>query len=253
MTTQLLPFRMAEPPPTTHYLSDEQRTVGWVTESALGFCGFTDANEAANAAWVVYRTVSRQLAQRRGGRAVRIGIEPLSIVPHGDHEQIIAGGRHIAALLRPGRNARANGNSFGFELPVVPRVDQSTMCALSRLAYRTLRKSGIRWGMWKRSSNGVARVRPAPPKVTSLPMVAPTPSATEFVSKLIFAMMGLVMAAALVLSAPRKITIPIAVVLLAGVAATLLVMTIERRRSRNSMMPRGSIASLVVLAVRQSQ
>jgi hypothetical protein len=214
MATQLVPLRMAEPPPTTHYLSDNQRTVGWVTESALGFCGFADANEAANAAWVVYRTVSRQLAQRRGDRPLRIGVEPLSIVPHGDREQIVASGRYIAALLRPGSSSRANDNSFGFELLVEPRVDQSTMCALSRLAYRTLRKSGIRWGMWKRPSSAVARVGPALHEVKSPPIVAPTPSATEFVSKVIFALMGLVMAAALVLSAPRYFATILAVIVL---------------------------------------
>jgi hypothetical protein len=218
MATQLVPLRMAEPPPRTQYLADNQQIIGWITESALGFCGFVDAHEAANAAWVVYRTVSRQLGQRVGDRPVPIGVEPLTIVRHGDREVIIASGRSVAELRRPGSNSRSDVTSFGFELPIVPRVDQSTMRSLIRLAYRTLRKSGIRWGMWKRPSSRVSRFRPT--QLETKPLVVPTPSAVAFVSKVIFAVMGIAMAATLLVSAPTKITIPIAVVLLAGVAAS---------------------------------
>lgn len=158
MTTQLAPHRTDLPPPHMSSLSDAGRVVGWVGDDAIGFGGFASEDEAMSAAWMAHRTLSRQRARRDGTRPVPIGVEPLSLARDGRREAILASGRTIATLIRPGEDSRSGPDAFGFELRVPARRDPARTRALAFLIYRTLRRSGIRWSLWQTDDR--ARARP---------------------------------------------------------------------------------------------
>ena len=146
MSTQLRPVRTDLPPPVRNLLHDE-RPVGWLAGNRLGFFGFGDAREAANAAWVAYRTVSRKLAPVLGVRPTPIDIEPLSIAWQPNGEVILASGRPVATLLRPGADSPSGSQWFGFEIEVAPAVDERLLREAMRSASRALLKSGVQWAM----------------------------------------------------------------------------------------------------------
>src|SRR3569832_1106962 len=116
MTAQLVPDRLALPPPLELDLVDADRTTGWIIDNAVGFRGFGDETEAAHAAWVAHRTIARRLAPTSGMRPVPVDIEPLSIQRIDGKEMILASGRPMASLVRPGPDSRSGVDSFGFEL-----------------------------------------------------------------------------------------------------------------------------------------
>ena len=149
MTTQLAPDRLALPPPLDLDLVDAGRTTGWIADNAVGFRGFGDETEAAHAAWVAHRTVARRLARTHGMRPVPVDIEPLAIQRVEGKEMILASGRPIADLVRPGPDSRSGVDSFGFELLIPTPLTELEARAMAYLAYRTLRKSGIRWAIWR--------------------------------------------------------------------------------------------------------
>jgi hypothetical protein len=149
MTTQLAPDRLALPPPLDLDLVDAGRAVGWVADNAVGFRGFGDETEAAHAAWVAHRTIARRLARTHGTQSVPVDIEPLAIQRVEAKEMILASGRPIAALVRPGPDSRSGVDSFGFELVILTPITELEARAMAYLTYRTLRKSGIRWAMWR--------------------------------------------------------------------------------------------------------
>jgi len=149
MTTQLQPDRLALPPPLDLDLVDAGRVPGWITEDTVGFRGFGDETEAVHAAWVAHRTIARRLARTQGGRPVPVDIEPLAIQRVDGREMILASGRPIATLVRPGADSRTGVDSFGFELPLPTPVMELQARGMAYLVYRTLRKSGIRWAMWR--------------------------------------------------------------------------------------------------------
>src|SRR3712207_2312143 len=111
MTTQLAPNSMSLPPPLQLDLLDGARLVGWVKGPAIGFRGFANENEAAGAAWVAHRTLARRLARRHGGPVPPIDVEPLSLVQDGDRSVILASGRSIATLVRPGAGSPKIGRA----------------------------------------------------------------------------------------------------------------------------------------------
>jgi hypothetical protein len=139
---------MAVPPPRRFDLRDGGTVVGWVEGTRFGFRGFGNADEAAHAAWVAYRTMQRRLARAAGRRLIPIDIEPMSLVRRDDAELILAGGRPIATLVRPGADSPSGPVSFGFELELPEPADRLSVRSTAYLAYRTLRRSGIRWTMW---------------------------------------------------------------------------------------------------------
>lgn len=151
MTTQPLLERAGLPPPVELdlTLTDAGRAVGWVRDDRVGFRGFADELEAAHAAWVAHRTLARRLARTHGTRPLPIDVEPLAIRRERGAELILAGGRPIAELVRPGEHDRAGADSFGFELRVPPPADELRVRAMAHLMYRTLRKSGLRWALWR--------------------------------------------------------------------------------------------------------
>ena len=161
MTTQLALDRLALPPPLDLELVDADRTTGWIADNAVGFRGFGDETEAVHAAWVAHRTMARRLARTHGGRPVPVDIEPLAIQRIDAKEMILASGRPIAALVRPDPDGRSGVDSFGFELLIPTPVTELEARAMAYLIYRTLRKSGIRWAMWRPDAPRVAETSTA--------------------------------------------------------------------------------------------
>ena len=161
MTTLVSPGNIGLPPPTVRPLFDRNRGVGWVAGTTVGFLGFANEAEAADAAWVAYRTLTQRLARRDGTRPIPIGTEPLTIRRRGDRREIVASGRVIGTLVRGNAEHPDIPSSFGFEVQVPQPADEQdalserSVKAKADLMYRTLRKSGIRWAMWGRD--------PAPP------------------------------------------------------------------------------------------
>lgn len=138
-------------------LLDGNRRVGWVSGATIGFRGFASETEAASGAWVAHRSVTRRLAQRRGGPAPPTDVEPVTVARGGDREVILAGDKPIATLLRPGADSRAGPESFAFEIEVPVAADELTMRSIAYRVYRTLRNSGAGWARW---TTGVPRVEP---------------------------------------------------------------------------------------------
>lgn len=150
MTTMLSPERLAVPPPyapdrPSMDLMDADRKVGWINGDRVGFRGFATDEEAAHAAWVAYRTLTRRLARSHDLRPVPIGTEPLALQRDGDEELIVASSGPFATLIRPEYDDAGSDDSHGFELPIPQPADAVLVRAMAHLMYRTLRKSGVRW------------------------------------------------------------------------------------------------------------
>ena len=146
MTTQLSPERLAVPPPSMLHLNDADRTVGWINGDRVGFRGFATDEEAAHAAWVAHRTLTRRLARSHNLRPVPIGSEPLALRREGDAEFIVASSGPIATLVRPEYDSADESDSHGFEISIPQPADEVLVRAMAHLIYRTIRKSGLRWG-----------------------------------------------------------------------------------------------------------
>ena len=149
MTTQFAPDHLALAPPLELDLIDADRAVGWIADDVVGFRGFADEVEAAHAAWVAYRALARRLARTHGTRPVPIDSEPLALQRHGGQEVILASGRPIAVLVRPGVESASGVDSFGFEIRIPPPAGEFRVRVKANLMYRTLRKSGLRWALWR--------------------------------------------------------------------------------------------------------
>ena len=178
MNTPMIPNRLAEPPPVAPKsfdldLFDGDRLVGWIGPDRIGFVGFGNEIEAAHAAHVAYREVARRIAQREGSRPVPVELEPLAIRREGAESVVLASGQRIARIVPPASDRRA-GDAFGFELIVAAPLDELSIRANAHAAYRVLRKSGVRWSMFR---------RPAPPArvVADAPVAAApvSPSVVE--------------------------------------------------------------------------
>jgi hypothetical protein len=143
-------------PPFTDKLMDGDRVVGWASGRTVGFHGFANEHEAMHAAWVSYRTLVRRVARGRGFRPIPIDTVPLRVSWREGRELILASGRVVATLIRPGAESRSGANSFGFEVEVPAPADELMVRAKAHLMYRTLRRSGIQWAMW-RPEGGIQR------------------------------------------------------------------------------------------------
>jgi hypothetical protein len=150
MTTMLSPERFAVPPPhdarrPSMDLMDAERRVGWIDGDRVGFHGFATDEEAAHAAWVAYRTLTRRLARSHNLRPVPVGSEPLALQRDGHDELIVASSGPFATLVRPDDDRPGADGSYGFALSIPPPADDVLVRAMAHLIYRTLRKSGVRW------------------------------------------------------------------------------------------------------------
>ena len=146
MSTHVRENHTALPPPMRHLLHRE-RPIGWLEGNTFGFFGFADARDAANAAWVAYRTVSRKVAPWLGIRPTPIDIEPLRIERRNGREVIAASGRPVALLVRPGPESPSGPDWFGFAIEVPPVVTESAIRDTMRAASYALLKSGLPWSM----------------------------------------------------------------------------------------------------------
>ena len=159
MTTQLSRDHLGLPPPLEVDLIDADRRVGWITGNAVGFRGFADETEAAHAAWIAYRALARRLARPPHTRPIPVGSVALAIARRGADDVILADGRPIATLLRPAPAGRTGPDSFGFEVRVPLPADEIRVQGMAYLMYRTLRKSGIRWALWRPAGRPTRRRR----------------------------------------------------------------------------------------------
>jgi hypothetical protein len=148
--TVMAPDRLALPPPPRLDLVDDERAVGWIDDNEISFRGFADETEAAHAAWIAYRTIARRRARTHGTRPIPIDVEPLALHRVGDSEAIVASTRRVATLLRPGAESRNGEDSFGFVIALPEPTSELEAHTLADLAYRTVRKSGVRWALWRR-------------------------------------------------------------------------------------------------------
>ena len=150
MKTRLSPGYADLPPPSTHDLVDGSRVVGWLSEQTVGFRGFADEAEAAHAAWMAYRTLTRRLARRYGTRPIPIEREPIPLRVRDDDDAILAGAMPIGTLVRPGPGSRSGPDSFGFAIRIPEATNELALRAKAYFMYLTLRKSGARWSLWPR-------------------------------------------------------------------------------------------------------
>lgn len=216
MNGQLVINHLAQPPTFHLHLYDEDRKVGWVSSHALGFRGFANEDEAMHAAYFAYRIISRRFARRAGRRPIPIGTEPLRL--HGD-DTVDAAGRPIGSLVRPGPDSWSGTDSFGFELPFPVVVDETTGRSKCSDVYRALRRSGIRWAMWRTERPARRRTSaPAPVRepVASKPVA---PGVTLWPGGVAISSMVLLVAA---LVAPESIASPLMALGLAGLVSLRL-------------------------------
>ena len=157
MTDLLVANQLAQPPTFDLHYFDEDQRAGWVTTHAFGFRGFETEEEAMHAAYLAHRALDHRIARRDGRRPIPVTTEPLSLRGDGT---LHAAGRHIGAIVRPGPESRSGPDSFGFELPFPEPLAEVTARAKCAHVYRALRRSGIRWSMWR------AAPRVKPPVVT---------------------------------------------------------------------------------------
>src|SRR3712207_3690097 len=141
------PDRLGVPPPLKLDLVDSGRVVGWIAGNVVGFRGFGDEVEAAPAAWVASRTLTRRLARQDGRRPIPVDTEPLALQRRGDEEVILASRQTIGTLVRPRADSPSGPDSFGFEISIPLPADELRGRGLAHLIYRTLRKSGLRWAL----------------------------------------------------------------------------------------------------------
>lgn len=169
----------ALPPPGADELTDGDRVVGWLVDDRVGFGGFATAQEAAHAAWVAYRTMERRRAWETGSRPLPIDIEPLTIHRRDDTEVIAASGRDVATLVRPDAGQRAVTASYGFEIALPHALDELTLRASAYHMYRALRRSGIRWEMWRKRVERVERANPPVAREAAVTPAAPAPAVSR--------------------------------------------------------------------------
>lgn len=161
----VIPNRLPEPPPARadgfHLdLIDGERVIGWIAPDAIGFRGFANAVEAAHAAWVAYRALSRHIARRDGGAMLPIDAPPLEILDRPGERLVIADNRPIARLIDPSRDVESGEPSHAFELQLDGRRDELTVRSKAHLVYRALRRSGVRWAMWRPARPAAVVVAP---------------------------------------------------------------------------------------------
>jgi hypothetical protein len=145
MTDTIPMQQLAQPPTFTLDLLDGATMVGWLTPHAVGFRGFADEAEAMHAAWMAHRTLARRMARLEGRRPIPVDTEPLALKAD---DSVFASNERIATLVRPGVTPGSD-DSFGFELALAGPMEEVRARAKAHLLYRTLRRSGLRWGMWR--------------------------------------------------------------------------------------------------------
>jgi hypothetical protein len=155
--------QLAQPPTFDLDLFDGGQVVGWLTPHAVGFRGFESEGDAMHAAFLAHRTLARRLALRDGRRPIPIGNEPLRLKYD---DTVDAAGRRIAIIVRPGVGSRSGPDSFGFELPFSTPLDEVTARAKFAYLYWAVRRSGIRWAMWRSA-------RPRSPAISKAVRVEP--------------------------------------------------------------------------------
>jgi hypothetical protein len=203
----------ALPPPGAIELTDGDRVVGWIVENRVGFGGFATEQEAAHAAWVAYRTMARRRAWENGSRPLPLDIEPVSIHRRLDSDVIAASGRDVARLVRPDESGADRPAAFGFEIALPHAGDELMLRASGYAMYRALRRSGIRWALWRKPTAPPVRAARAS---VARPARARAGSSLELATFLVLSTVAATLAVLVVASSPTAVTIALAAVLIAG-------------------------------------
>jgi len=249
------------PPPLDIELVDAGRTVGWIADARIGFRGFASDTEAVHAAWVAWRELERRAARRFGVRPVPVDAEPLSIRRSHNGETILAGSRPIGILLRPGADARTGRDAFAFELQLPASTGELALRAKAYVIYRGLRKSGVRWALWRpvvtpppatitetssaRASlerspiaEAVAAVATTDPATVrriddaAAPTTGSLPEVLTLRARVTFTAIAVVAGLALLVMVSPILIAPLALVLLSPVLAVRLLVRLDKRNAR---------------------
>jgi hypothetical protein len=213
------PSHLPTPPPLALDLRHAGRPVGWVRGDTIGFRGFASNAEALHAAWVAYRALAQRLAKAGERRPIPVDTERLTLSRSGDVDLVVASGRPIATIVRPGPTS-LSGDSFGFELRVPAPTYESRMRGMAYLVYRTLRKSGVRWALWARDREKRERRGDATPAANTTSPRAPRPDSRGARQGMDwgFALFCVFLLVALALVVPHTAVIPLGVVVLGALA-----------------------------------
>lgn len=247
----LITSHLATPPPAARRdLLAGDTVFGWIDGMTIGFRGFRDEAEAVHAAWVAYRTMSRRFAREGRRRPLPIDTEPMSLERSADVEHILAAGRPIGTLVRPGPDSHSGPDSFGFELQLPRPADELTLRSTAHLLYLTLRRSGIRWGMWAPAPR--ERANPATTRATDLAPAAPAtdlatsrPTHTATVAAPRRDVSGLLGTVAIVLALLTLVVLP-------AITATTMVLFLGGAAALAALAAGASLAHLVVTDVRDA-
>jgi hypothetical protein len=125
-------------------------------------------------------------------------------------------------------------DAFGFELRLPGRADELTMRSMAYLAYRTLRKSGLRWAVWTGDGRRVTRAAPAPVAASEEVLAGRGARRREVDWGVAF--MGLVLLGVLALFVPRELALPLG----AAFGTLALVAAIDTARRRWTRRARGT-------------
>jgi hypothetical protein len=155
--------RLGLPPPLTLDLVDVDRKVGWIVGDLIGFLGFAREGEAAIAGWIMYRALARRLARTHRMRPVPIGTPidaaTLAVRRAEDRHFVLLAGRPIAVVIPPAADSADGADSFGVTVRVPPPVDEIRMRAMAYRMYRSLRRSGVAWALWRTDRGASTAIR----------------------------------------------------------------------------------------------
>ena len=157
MNEQRNPARLPEPPPADFALDlrDGDRAVGWITPRSIGFHGFESDVEAVHAAWASHRTLSWRLAAKSDRRLIPVDVSPVHIEPYGDDVFATAEGKRFARLLPPD----GVREGWSFELTLPQPMGEVMVRGKAHAIYIMLRRSGIRWSMWRPAESAASAAR----------------------------------------------------------------------------------------------
>jgi hypothetical protein len=121
-------------------LLQDEREIGFVDGTRVSFRGFAARNDAARAASIAYRALSRR---RRKQSHPMEESQDILVVDQGSIQAVIAQSGILATLLPPAPEDSEVGG-WGFEIPLLPEERFEVFAiARARVIWRALRGSGL--------------------------------------------------------------------------------------------------------------
>jgi hypothetical protein len=104
-----------------------------------------------------------------------IDAPPLEILDRAGERLVVANNRPIARLVDAARDVDSEQPSHAFELQLDGPRDELTVRSKAHLVYRALRRSGVRWAMWRPARQPAVDVRPRVVETDDMRVAAPLP------------------------------------------------------------------------------